>query len=512
MEYVDLIDNARLEFTFSMMSHHVWVPIYIGASLVAAIFETLYVKTGREDYKSSAMFISRMMLPTFIAIICLGIATPPFSDDWTVWWEYVKVLDPEDLTGRIPSTLIVVTFIAFVINQTCWNRIPPKAHLVASWVLPIMPAIAESSAIAVNGWMHAPHETSVFDLETFAYVRESFSAYFFQPMTALRYLHNFSATYIVGVSAVLSLSCYFLLRNKHAFFTQKAILISSVIGLVFSILVAISGDEQGRAVHDTQPMKLAQLEALWETDVNPHLVLFAIPDVDNMENKYEIAIPHILGILLGSSEEKPVKGMKQLLTENEARIRNGMIAYQAMETYKQDRTNEHAKQTLLDNHKDLGYAYLLTKYTNDVLSASDADIKNAAKDTMTNVTFLFLSFRIMVGTGILLTLIFAYWTIRSYKNDLTQASPLITGISILALPFALVSYLVGWALSEVGRQPWIIYDVLPTIAGGGQYDNGVSSGYSIGTLIITSAVLFLSLGGLIARQIRKGPQLESNAD
>lgn len=78
MDYIDLVDNARLEFAFSMTSHHVWVPIYLGAALVAAILETLYVTTGRIDYKTSSMYISKMLLPTFIVIIFLGIATPHF--------------------------------------------------------------------------------------------------------------------------------------------------------------------------------------------------------------------------------------------------------------------------------------------------------------------------------------------------------------------------------------------------------------------------------------------------
>mgnify|MGYP005989996757 CR=1 FL=1 len=513
MEYIDFINNARAEFALSMMAHHVWVPIYIGAVLVAAILETLYVRTGEIQYKSSAIFIGRMMLPTFLFIVLLGIATPPFSEDWAQWWRYVQILDPEDLTGRIPSTLIVVTIIAFIINQTCWDRIPPKAHLISSWVLPIMPALAESSAVAVNGWMQAPHATSVFDLDTFAYVRESMAAYFLQPMTSIRFLHNFSATYLVGVGAILSLSCYFLLKNKHQFFTQKAILISSIVGVVFTISVIAGGDAQGRAVHETQPMKLASLEALWETEATPHFVLFAIPDVENMRNKYEIAIPHILGFMLSSSEEQPVKGIKQLLIENESRIRNGLVAYQAMNLFEQDRSNEQAKQTLLENHKDLGYAYLLHKYTDNILTATDADIKNAAKDTMANITFLFFSFRIMVVAGFLLLIIFSYWAVRSYNNDLASAPGFIIKASIFTLPIALAAYLLGWALSEVGRQPWIIYEVLPTISGGGSYKNGESAGFSFNELILTTIVIFTSLTALIVRQVRKGPpHLEPRVD
>ncbi|MGF1851676.1 cytochrome ubiquinol oxidase subunit I [Vibrio satsumensis] len=508
MDYIDLVDNARLEFAFSMTSHHVWVPIYLGAALIAAILETLYVTTGRIDYKTSSMYISKMLLPTFIVIIFLGIATPPFSDDWTVWWSYVKVLDPEDLTGRIPSTLIVVTLIAFITSQAGWKRLPPKIHVIATWILPLMPAIAESSAIAVNGWMHAPHTTSSFDLDTLMYVRDSFSAYFFQPMTALRFAHNFAATYIVGIAAVLSMSCYFLLCNKHAFFVQKTVLIASVSGLLLSLFLAVAGDEQGRAVAETQPMKLAQLEALWETDADPHLVLFAIPDMKEMTNKYEISVPYILGFLLGSDDENPIKGIKQLLEENEQRVRNGMIAYQAMQEYQQDRANQEAEQRLLAHHKDLGFAYLLGKYTDDILSATDADIKSAAKDTMTNVTFLFFSFRIMVGLGILLTGVFAYWSVKSYKNTLHTASPWMVKFSMLALPMALVAYLVGWALSEVGRQPWIIYEVLPTFTGGGNYQNGESAGFPITTLIMITTVLFSSLSLYIAWLIRRGPQLD----
>src|SRR5690606_22217818 len=114
---------------------------------------------------------------------------------------------------------------------------------------------------------------------------------------------------------------------------------------------------------------------------------------------WEIKIPWVLGIITTRSFDKQVPGINDLVIRAEDRIRNGLIAYEAMEVLKADRQDPEARAAVMETWPDLGYALLLKKYRVDIENATEAEIAQAAQDTVPDVWPLFWSFRLMAGIG-----------------------------------------------------------------------------------------------------------------
>ncbi len=165
---------------------------------------------------------------------------------------------------------------------------------------------------------------------------------------------------------------------------------------------------------DVQKTKLAAIEAEWETQPAPAaFTLFGIPDQDAQENHFAIQIPYALGIIATRSVDKQVTGLKELLTQHEERIRNGMKAYSLLEQLRSGSKDPALRDQFNDVKKDLGYGLLLKRYTPNVADATEAQIQQATKDSIPRVAPLYFSFRIMVACGVLMLLIIgaAFWTV-----------------------------------------------------------------------------------------------------
>ncbi|ABZ75733.1 cytochrome bd ubiquinol oxidase subunit I [Shewanella halifaxensis HAW-EB4] len=506
-----LTDTARLEFGLSMMVHQIFVPLFIGLMLVTAIFETLYVTKSNAEYKSAAQFIGKLCLPIVFVLIITGILTPPMPEDWqqldlfinSVFSEYVGLL------GTIVSTGMLIWLTAVVLFYIGWRHLPAKLHLFITWLLPFICAYTELPVIVLNGWMHDPSSAMQFDINTMTYQAASLYEIVTTPMASTRFAHMFTGAFLIGGVTLISLSCYYLQKNSQQAFGQAGVVIGASIGLCFSLFALFSGDIHGRDVHQAQPMKLAQLEALWETEQDgADLVLLALPDQQAEKNHFEIKIPQLLGWMLsGTDSSEQVKGIKQLRAENMQRIRNGLLARQAITRYSDDSsTDKQADRDLIQAYQhNLGYAELVRKYNPQLIDVTEEQIRSAANDTVNNVSVLFFSFRVMVGAGLFILLLSSYWVYLAAKGKLQSASDRLLKLSTYALPIPFIAYLSGWLLSEYGRQPWVVYGVMPTLQGAGTFSAGETHGFHVPTLLMSYGVLAVIFGWLLTRWIKKGP-------
>src|SRR5690606_35806665 len=226
--------------------------------------------------------------------------------------------------------------------------------------------------------------------------------------------------------------------------------------------VIVLGDESGYEIGDVQKTKLAAIEAEWETHPAPAgFTLFGLPNQEEMRTDYAVKIPWALGLIATRSLDEEVKGIKDLIVEHEARIRNGMGAYALLE---QLRAGDQSSATIAAFEavkNDLGYGLLLKKYTANVVDASDEQIRLAARDTIPHVFSLFWSFRAMVASGFLMLALFAcaFWA-SARKNE--ESKPWLLRWALLSLPLPWIAAQTGWYVAEHGRQPWSIGEVLPT--------------------------------------------------
>jgi len=273
--------------------------------------------------------------------------------------------------------------------------------------------------------------------------------------------------------------------------------------------VVVLGDESGYAASENQKMKIAAIEAMWNTEPAPaSFTVFGLPDAKTHETEYRVQIPWVLGLIATRSLDQQLPGISELVAQAQARIRNGIPAYAAIQALHKDPNDAAAKAALAGHVSDLGYALLLKRYDPNVVDATDAEIAQAAQDTVPAVATLFWSFRIMValGFGFIALFALAFWLAARRRLDQRRW---FLWLAALCLPLPWVSCELGWIVAEYGRQPWAIEGVLPTYLANSSVAAGDVWFSLIGFIVFYTTLAIVDLY-LIVRTIRLGPDVVKN--
>jgi len=289
-----------------------------------------------------------------------------------------------------------------------------------------------------------------------------FWAVLFNPDAQAKFVHTVSAGYTTGAMFVLSISSWYLLKNRDVAFARRSFRVAAAFGLASVLSVIVLGDESGYTVGEAQQTKLAAMEAMWETKPAPAgLTLIAGINEAEQKNDWEVEIPWVMGLIGTRSLSKEIPGIHDIKLKNRERIVNGMVAVTALETLRANREDAVAKQVFEQHKADLGFGLLLKKYVTDVRQATPEMIDRAVADTVPRVTPLFWAFRIMVGLGFAMLALFAMAFYSTLKAGGMQR-PWLLKWALFMLPAPWLSCELGWFVAEYGRQPWTIYGVLPT--------------------------------------------------
>jgi cytochrome d ubiquinol oxidase subunit I len=280
--------------------------------------------------------------------------------------------------------------------------------------------------------------------------------------------------------------------------------VAASFGLASALSVIVLGDESGYTAGVNQKMKIAAIEAMWNTEPAPaSFTLFGLPDLKTHTTHARIEIPWVLGLIATRSVDTPVPGINQLVDLAAQRIRNGLVAYNALSVLKNHPGDAQSRATLEAHDADLGYALLLKQVRPDIENATPADVVRAAQSTIPDVPVLFWAFRFMVGLGFWFLLLFAvaFWLSAKRRLD---SSRLFLAAAALSLPLPWIAAELGWIVAEYGRQPWVIEDVLPTALGVSSIPAGNVVFSLIGFALFYSALLVADLY-LLNKYIRLGP-------
>jgi cytochrome d ubiquinol oxidase subunit I len=287
-------------------------------------------------------------------------------------------------------------------------------------------------------------------------------------------------------------------------FAKRSMTVAASFGLAAALSVVVLGDESGYAVSENQKMKMAAIEAMWETEPAPaSFTLFGIPDVENRTTHYAIRIPWVMGLIGTRSIDTPIPGITNLVDETKGRIDNGIRAYDAMVVLRDDRNNAQAKSILAAHDKDLGYALLLKRFIDDPRQATPEQIQKAADSTIPNVPVLFWAFRIMVACGFYFIALFAFSFWQASKRQLDKRRWYLW-LALWSLPLPWLAAELGWIVAEYGRQPWAIEGVLPTALGVSSVTTG-QVWTSLGGFVLFYSVLAIIDAVLMLKFARKGP-------
>ncbi len=266
--------------------------------------------------------------------------------------------------------------------------------------------------------------------------------------------------------------------------------VAASFGLASALSVVVLGDESGYTAGVNQKMKIAAIEAMWNTEPAPaSFTLFGLPDLATHTTHYAVRVPWVLGLIATRSVDTPVPGINQLVDMARQRIKDGMIAYSALLAIRAH-PNDVAARDQLDAHvQNLGYALLLKRYRPDVQNATAAQIEAAANSTIPNVPVLFWAFRFMVAIGFYFIALFAAFFWLSARQRLDRYRWLLT-VAFFTLPLPWIAAELGWIVAEYGRQPWVIEGVLPTALG----ISSISAGDVLFSLLGFRPVLFGAAG------------------
>jgi len=451
---------ARLQFGLTALYHFLFVPLTLGLSFILVIMETSYVMTGREIWRDMTKFWGKLFGINFAMGVATGITMEfQFGTNWAYYSHYVG-----DIFG---APLAIEGLMAFFLESTFvglfffgWDRLSKLGHLVVTWLVAIGSNLSALWILIANGWMQNP-VGAVFNPDTMRMELTSFYELMFNPVAQSKFVHTVSAGYVCGSIFVLAISSWYLLRGRHLAFARRSFVVASSFGLASALSVVVLGDESGYTVSENQRMKLAALEAMWHTEPAPAgFTAFAIPDQDRHENSYEVRVPWALGLIATRSLDQKLLGISDLVRENEARIRNGLVAYGALDTLRANRNDQSARKALGEHARDLGYALLLKRYVSDPRTADDATIGKAAWSTVPRVTPLFWSFRAMVALGFYFIALLgvAFWSASRRVFDRRW----LLRAAVWSWPLPWIAAELGWIVAEYGRQPWAIDGVLPT--------------------------------------------------
>lgn len=503
MPSAEVVELSRLQFAITALYHFLFVPLTLGLSWILVIMESVYVMTGKQIYRDMTQFWGKLFGINFAMGVATGITLEfQFGTNWAYFSHYVGDIfgAPLALEGLM-SFFLESTFVGLFFFG--WQRLTKVQHLAVTFLVALGSNLSALWILIANAWMQNPVGAE-FNYETMRMELVSFSELFFNPVAGVKFVHTVAAGYVTASMFVLGISSYYLLKKRDTGFALRSFAVAAGFGLASVLSVIVLGDESGYTTGEVQKVKLALMEAEWETQTPPaSFAVFGIPNEEKERMDYAIHVPYVLGLIATRSVDQKVIGIKELKADHLKRIDSGIIAYAALQKLRSGDKNQEVLDTFAEHKDDLGYALLLKKYTPNVVDATLEQKAKAANDTIPKVWPVFWSFRIMVGLGFLFLFIFSCAFYFCAKRDVHHQTWLLK-LALYSIPLPWIAAELGWIVAEYGRQPWTISEVLPTFLSTSNLEAGKIY-FSLGGFIFFYTFLLIVELYLMFKYARLGP-------
>ncbi|HEX2905941.1 MAG TPA: cytochrome ubiquinol oxidase subunit I [Phototrophicaceae bacterium] len=392
------LDLARLQFAVTTIYHFFFVPLTLGLSILIAIMQTQYVRTGDETYKRMTKFWGKLFLINFAMGVVTGIVQEfQFGMNWSEYSRFVG-----DIFG---APLAIEALMAFFIESTFlgvwtfgWDKLPKRVHLASIWLVAIASNLSALWILIANSFMQEPVG---YALRNGRAEMTDFIALITNPHVIVQYPHVLFSGITTAAFFVLGISAWHLLRqSKNTALFRRSAQWAIVYGLIGSIMVAMIGHQQAQHMVKAQPMKMAAAEALWDSESPASMSLFTIGDEPGRKDVFSIRVPGLLSFLAYNRFEGEVKGINDLQAEYEATYGPG--------------------------------------------------------NYVPPIAISYWSFRLMVGAGMLMIALalFGLYSVIQKKLD---KSPRFLRLLPFMIFLPYLANTAGWLLTELGRQPWIVF-------------------------------------------------------
>ncbi len=325
---MNIVDLSRLQFAATTIFHFLFVPLTLGLSILVAIMETKYVRTGDTEYKRMAKFWGKLFLINFALGIVTGITLEfQFGTNWSRYSEYVG-----DIFG---SLLAIEATLAFFLESTFigvwifgWEKLSPKLHAACIWIVAIASNISAYWILTANSWMQHPVGYTIrngrAELTDFiAVITSKYAVY--------QFLHMEVSAYILAGFFVSGISAWHLLKKQNVPFFTKSFRLAILFTFIFATLELITGDLKAVEVAHVQPSKLAAMESVWESVDGAPMNMLLIPDEANERNALEaIPIPGMLSFLAFHDTDAHVKGLLDFPKDERPPVLITFLAFRLM--------------------------------------------------------------------------------------------------------------------------------------------------------------------------------------
>jgi cytochrome d ubiquinol oxidase subunit I len=325
---MDVVMLSRLQFAAATMFHFLFVPLTLGLSILVAIMESRWAKTGDAAYLTMTRFWGKLFLINFALGVVTGITLEfQFGTNWSRYSAYVG-----DIFG---SLLAIEASAAFFLESTLigvwifgWRKLSPKAHARVMWLVAFASTLSAVWILTANAWMQHPVGYTIRDGRA---ELVDFAAVVLQKFAILEFLHTVSSAYILSAFFVMGISAWYLLRRQHVELFTRSFRIAVVMALACSLFTALEGDFHAADLAEKQPAKLAAMETLWETTARAPVTLFALPDEAAERNRVEILpIPGLLSFLAHKDINAPVRGLKEFARDERPPVLITSLAFKGM--------------------------------------------------------------------------------------------------------------------------------------------------------------------------------------
>lgn len=487
---MDVETLSRFQFAFTIMFHYLYPPLSIGLGVVLVIMEATWLKTGNPLWHNMARYWTRVFALTFAVGVATGIVMEfEFGTNWATYSRFVGDIFGSALAAEgIFAFFLESGFLAVLLFG--WNKVGPKMHFIATVMVCLGAHFSAVWIVVANSWMQTPagyhlermvggEEVAVpagyvvqsSDLGSVRAVVDNFWAMVFNPSSMDRLTHVILGCWMAGAFLVVSISAYYILRNRHLEFAKASLKVGLIVATLSSCLQLVSGSASASGVLINQPVKLAAMEGLFETQ--PYAPMAVLGWVDTKERKVNgLMIPGLLSLLAYEDPARTVTGLNDLPSDE----------------------------------------LMKARYPD----ASAEEIEAVRPSYWPNVQAVFQFYHIMISIGmalIALSLVacFFWWKGWLFQTDWWMSRWLLV-VLIFSVLGPQIANQAGWFTAEMGRQPWIVYEILKTSEGLSKVVVAEQVLFSLILFAFVYALLFAVFIYLLTRKIHHGPDTEEESE
>ncbi len=521
------VEWSRWQFALTAMFHWIFVPLTLGLGFLVAFMETIYYKTGNPEWKRITKFWMKLFGINFAIGVATGIILEfQFGTNWSSYsWFVGDIFGAPLAIEGIMAFFLESTFVAVMFFG--WGKVSPKFHLVSTWLTAIGANLSALWILVANAWMQNPVGMQ-FNPVTARMEMVNFWQIIFSETAVNKFIHTTTSGFVLASLFVVGISAWFLIKGRHQPFAKKSIIVASTFGILASLMLMGTGDSSAREIAHKQHMKFAAMEAIYDGQKQAPLVAIGLfgkstsqseSSKANDDFKLKIEIPNMLSLMTFLDPNAYVPGVKNLINGNaeehilstKDKILRGHEAVLALRELKAAQKTDPIKYEELKakfadatfNNEYFRYFGYGAFYSDDELQ-----LENNTYKTIPPISLTFYSFRIMVFLGLHFFALFIVMLILTLQ-DKVETKKVILWTALLTIPLGYIAQQAGWIVAEVGRQPWVIQDLMPTIKAVSHIDS-TSVIITFWLFAFTFTALFIAEIGIMLKQIKNGPKEGGN--